>query len=138
MSAKTSKFMILFGIFLIVSAMVFVPLGVGPDKDPTALASGASLFSLGALSIGTGFYVKGRALEERFRQEAARAASAPPSKKKKIACEVCRELPPVISCSQHRALLCAECMTAHYDARTCVYVPAQRRSARPAAAAANG
>lgn len=138
MSAKTSKFTITFGVFLMVSALVFLPLGVGPEKDPSALASGASLFSFGALVIGAGFYVKARALQEQIQQKAPQAGVAPNPKKKKITCEVCRELPPVISCSQHRALLCAECMTAHYDARTCVYVPAQRRSTRTAAAGSNG
>ena len=136
MSSKTAKFMILFGILLIVSAMVFVPLGLGPEKDSTALAGGASLFSFGALLIGAGFYVKARALEEKLQKETPQASSNPTSKKKKITCEVCREVPPVISCSQHRALLCANCMTAHYDSRTCVYVPAQRRSTRAAAVGA--
>src|SRR5258708_33857791 len=63
MGKKVSSWLIVFGCFLMVGGIGFLPAALGNHPDPTILDSGIFLFSLGALTVAGGIYVKAVALE---------------------------------------------------------------------------
>jgi hypothetical protein len=102
-----------------------VPAAMGQHDDTGVLALAASVFSFGALLIGTGMYFKARGLQ-------GAAASAPENKtttrRVRGGCELCGSDTPVIHCKVHQLHLCPACLTEHYDFRSCVYAPSTRRT----------
>jgi hypothetical protein len=138
MSQKMGSVIIGIGIIMILIGAAFLPLAFGEHRDEATVTAGAAIFSFGALLIAAGLYIKARATEVRLRTEFPSASQSQSSRRKKGACDVCHEPGAVISCTQHRATLCATCLVAHYDARACVYVPAQRRVSKAAMAGGRG
>lgn len=101
------------------------------DKEGTLLGVGSSVFALGALGVGGGFYLKGRALKAE--------ATAPPDKSAELgqrprgACDLCKVEMPVVHCKVHQLHLCGHCLGEHYNFRSCVYVPSTRKTLAKAA-----
>jgi hypothetical protein len=116
--------MIAAGALAMFVGICLVPAAMGQYEDTGVLALGASVFSFGALLIGTGMYSKARGLQ-------AVAASSPETKSRRVrgGCELCGSETPVIHCKVHQLHLCPACLTDHYDFRSCVYAPSTRRVA---------
>jgi hypothetical protein len=128
------KIMVVFGIILIVGGLAFLPAGFGPDGDPSVMAGGMGVFSLGSLATGLGFYLNAR-------QMRTGGAEKKPEKKKDPGpklppCEACEETQQVFLCTNHGAALCASCMHTHFDPRSCVLTPASRQMAKTASSRA--
>jgi hypothetical protein len=126
------KIMVVFGIILILGGLAFLPAGFGPDGDPSVMAGGMGVFSLGSLATGLGLYLNARQLraggaEKKPEKKAAPAFKLPP-------CEACEETQQVFVCANHGSALCASCMHTHFDPRSCLLTPASRRIAKPATA----
>jgi hypothetical protein len=135
MATKSSTWMMAVGALIAFMGLCFLPAAFGPDSDRTMLGAGAVIIATGMLLISAGFYVKARALGM-----AAAPAVSPASTKKnrKSLCDRCAVEEPVIQCRVHQLHLCADCLSKHYDFRSCAYVPSTRRvaSAKANAAAA--
>ncbi|MBI3645544.1 MAG: hypothetical protein HY233_06240 [Acidobacteriales bacterium] len=130
MAAKTGTWLIAVGSLIAFVGLCFMPAAFGPDTDRTMLCAGAVLFSTGLLLIAGALYIKARSLG------GAPAANSPaPGKRpRKANCDRCGKDEPVIQCRVHQIHLCGDCLTEHYDFRSCAYVPSTRRgAAKPAA-----
>ena len=134
MATKSSTWMMAVGAFIAFIGLCFLPAAFGPDSDRTMLGAGAVVISTGMLLIAGGLYVKARALGT-----VAAPAPTPASGKRprKSICDRCGLDEPVIQCRVHQLHLCADCLSSHYDFRSCAYVPSTRRGApaKPNAAA---
>lgn len=127
MSSRAGNWIIIAGALGMVIGLACIPAAV---HDPTALSLGASLFSMGALMLSTGIYLKAKALS-------ASTPESAPARRIRGGCEICQSGVPVITCKVHNLHLCADCLGEHYDFRSCAYVPTTRRQApKPAKAAA--
>jgi hypothetical protein len=124
MSPKTANWLITIGVLMLLVALCFAPGALHSESDPSLLAAGGGLFSLGALIIAGGIYLKARALQ-------SQASAEPPAPKKRVrgGCELCGTQDPVIHCRVHQLQLCPTCLANHYDFRSCAYVPSTRRPA---------
>lgn len=132
MSTKIGTAILAAGALFMLAGLIALPAGFGPHADASALALGASIFSLGSLFLGAGFYVKARALGT-LQLEEKRSAGAKSSRVKRIKCEVC-QAPAVVLCAPHRTPLCSDCLVGHYDPRSCGYAPLARKTSRAASA----
>lgn len=110
-------------------ALSFVPAMVRDHNDISLMGVGASLFSFGTLVMATGVYLKARLLES--------AAPAPPPRRSRGGCDLCRGEAPVIHCKVHQLHLCPACLAEHYDFRSCAYVPSTRTKTSRGAARAH-
>jgi hypothetical protein len=126
MATKFSTWMMAVGALIAFIGLCFLPAAIGPDSDRTMLGAGAVVIATGMLLIASGFYVKARTLGT-----VTAAPSAPPSAKKnrKSICDRCGLDEPVIQCRVHQLHLCGDCLSSHYDFRSCAYVPSTRRGA---------
>jgi ribosomal protein S14 len=133
--AKTGTWLMALGAFIVFVGLCFLPAAFGPDADRTMLGAGFVVVAMGLLLLSVGFYFKARLLST-----GEVAATAPATAKRsrgKSACDQCGQDEPVIQCRVHQLHLCANCLGAHYDFRSCAYVPSTRRavSSRSTAAA---
>ncbi len=90
------------------------------------LDAGSVALSTGMLLIAGGLYVKARTLGT------VAAPVTPPAsgkRNRKSICDRCAQEEPVIQCRVHQLHLCADCLSKHYDFRSCAYVPSTRRGA---------
>ena len=126
MAAKTGTWLIAMGAFIAFIGLCFLPAAFGSNSDRTMLDAGSVVLSTGMLLIAGGLYVKARALGT-----VAAPATTPASGKRtrKSSCDRCGLDEPVIQCRVHELHLCGDCLTNHYDFRSCAYVPSTRRSA---------
>src|SRR5713226_10056566 len=125
MGKKVSSWLIIFGCFLMVGGIGFLPATLGNHPDPTILDSGIFLFSLGALTVAGGIYVMAVALQGNSVAEPAK----PQARRSRGGCDLCGTEVPVVNCRVHQIHLCGDCVAKHYDFRSCVYVPSTRRPA---------
>jgi hypothetical protein len=133
MGTKTGNWLMAAGALIVFAGLCFLPAAFGADPDRTMLGAGFVVMSSGLMGIAAGFYVKARALE------ATPATHVPASTKRnrgKANCDQCAQAEPVIQCRVHQTHLCANCLSAHYDFRSCAYVPSTRRAGASKAAAA--
>jgi hypothetical protein len=128
--SKAGGWAVIAGALLMFVGLCFLPAAFGAHADPTMLAGGLSLFSFGSLTLSGGIYMKASALQ-------TASGGAPKAQPKKVrgGCDLCGLEVPAIHCRVHGVHLCADCVSAHYDFRSCAYVPSTRRST-PAKAAA--
>jgi hypothetical protein len=123
--SQASGWVITAGCFLMLLGAGFVPAAFKEQSDTTILGVGICLFAFGALTSAAGLYLKARAL-----QSSAPAASAKPqAKRTRGGCDLCGIEVPVIHCRVHEVHLCGNCLSNHYDFRSCAYVPSTRRTA---------
>ena len=113
------------GAFMLISSL----LGTSPDTDLRGI--GLCLFSVGALAIGSGIYLKASVLKLAPASLGARKDSSP-ARKVRGGCEICATEAPVVQCRKHELHLCGNCLAQHYDFRSCVYVPSARRTVNKA------
>ncbi len=125
MTARLGNWMIAIGAVTVFLALCCLPAALGDRSDPTLLAVSASIFSLGALGIATGIYVKAGLLRSLGIVE----AEAAPVRRARGGCELCGSDVPVIQCRVHQLQLCATCLAEHYDSRSCSFVPPPQRPA---------
>jgi hypothetical protein len=126
MAAKTGTWLIAMGAFIAFIGLCFLPAAFGANSDRTMLDSGSVILSTGMLLIAGGLYVKASALGT----VAAPATTLASGKRtRKSICDRCAQDEPVIQCRVHQLHLCANCLSNHYDFRSCAYVPSTRRGA---------
>lgn len=133
MTTKTGSWLMAAGAFVVFAGLCFLPAAFGADGERTMLSSGAVVIAMGLLFTSSGVYLKARALGT------AAPATSPASTKRnrtKSICDQCVEGEPVIQCRVHQLHLCANCLSKHYDFRSCAYVPSTRRANSKANAAA--
>lgn len=124
MPEHTSSWTIGAGSLIVLFSLCLLAAAVTDRSDQGLLAIAASSFSIGALTIACGIYLKARALGPRKQvQEEA------PAKSKTGGCERCEAEAPVIHCRVHHLHLCGTCLAEHYDFRSCAYVPSTRKPA---------
>jgi hypothetical protein len=124
MATKSSTWMMAVGAFIAFIGLCFLPAAFGPDSDRTILGAAAVMISTGMLLIAGGLYVKARTLGT------VAAPVTPPAsgkRNRKSICDRCAQEEPVIQCRVHQLHLCADCLSKHYDFRSCAYVPSTRR-----------
>ena len=125
MGKKLSNVAIVFGCCLMVLGLCFLPAALGNHPDPAILGGGVCLFSLGALMAASGMYLKAVAAKTNSPAGPAKV----PAKRARGGCDLCGTESPVVNCKVHQVHLCGDCLSKHYDFRSCVYVPSSRRTA---------
>jgi hypothetical protein len=118
---------------MVFAALCFVPAMVRDHNDVSLIGAGASLFAFGALVMAAGTYLHARLLQGTARP----AVAAPPVKRARGGCDLCKGEPPIIHCKVHQLHLCPACMAEHYDFRSCAYVPSTRTKSGKGAARAH-
>lgn len=133
MGSKLSSFAIIAGCFLILLGLSFLPAAF-LNKDQTMLGAGLCGVAFGAMWISGGLYVKAAGLKN----EMAAGGPKPQTQGARGGCDLCGTESPVIHCRVHQVHICGECVSRHYDFRSCAYAPSTRRSApaKPATRAA--
>jgi hypothetical protein len=124
MSKKLGGWMILLGALVAFLGLCVLPAALrGADKS--LLPVGMAFFSMGILIVAGGFYSKALALGAESSGSAKRPESAA---KTRGGCDICHTESPAVQCKVHQLHLCDNCLQAHYDFRSCVYVPSTRRT----------
>ena len=126
MATKSSTWMMAVGAFIAFIGLCFLPAAFGSDSDRTMLDAGSVALSTGILLIAGGLYIKARTLGT------VAAPVTPPAsgkRNRKSICDRCAQEEPVIQCRVHQLHLCGDCLSKHYDFRSCAYVPSTRRGA---------
>ena len=111
--------------------LCLLPAALSDAHDASSVALAGSLFSFGALTMAGGFYLKARALGEGSSRSKRENGSQ--GRKLKGSCESCHADEAAVQCTVHRIHLCANCLSQHYDFRSCAYTPSTRRGAVRAA-----
>lgn len=126
MSSRPGNWIIAAGAVLIFLALCCVPGALGDDKDPELVQFAVAMFSLGALSVAMGIYVKARALPATANPEDSKKEEPNSNRRIRGGCQLCATEAPVIQCRIHQLHLCGNCLVRHYDVRSCIYVPTTR------------
>jgi hypothetical protein len=129
MTARAGNWLIAVGAVTIFFGLCCLLGAFGEHTDQTLLSLGASIFSMGALIVAFGTYVKARAFSS---QNGLAEAGTAPARRSRGGCELCGTDVPVVHCRVHQLHLCANCLAGHYDSRSCSYVPPTRRPAAKA------
>lgn len=125
MSQKICNWSIAIGALVAFVGLMFFPSALmGANKEENLLGAGMAIFSMGALLMSIAFYFKSRVLNA---TDSASGRAAAAGKRRKGNCDVCQQEAGVVHCTMHKVILCATCLSKHYDSRGCVYVPAVRR-----------
>jgi hypothetical protein len=126
MSSKTATWIIVAGTLLMFVGLCFLPAALSEHPDADLLEIAACQFSLGALLIAAGIYVKARILRSGIASGDLRKESAPSNQRVRGGCDLCGTEAPVVQCKVHQLHLCGNCLAQHYDVRSCAYVPTTR------------
>jgi len=124
--SRSGNWMIAAGAFVTFVSLCFLPAALGehPDGDLRVLA--ACLFSVGALILAGGTYVKARMLKSAIESRDPSPGTA--SRRMRGGCDLCGSEAPAIHCKVHQLHLCGTCLAEHYDVRSCAYAPSTRAS----------
>jgi len=125
MPSKISTGFILFGSVTIFSALCVLPAALSKDAESSLLAMAAALFSMGAMVVVSGVYLKARVLQA---QAPRPETPAGPNPAQRGGCELCGKEAPVVRCKVHQLDLCGACLARHYDNRSCAYIPSANKS----------
>ncbi len=121
MRSRVGNWIIALGVGLLFLAVCFVPAILERRREVDLVAVGSLLFGLGSLVVSTGLYVKAAIL----RAETG-ATDLALTRRIHGGCELCATESPVVHCKVHQLHLCGNCLTKHYDFRSCAYVPSSR------------
>lgn len=124
MSSRTANWMMAAGALVMFLGLCFLPSVFGEHSDPELLAPAVGLFSIGALALAGGIYLRARAL--RGAVEAGDFGKDSGSKRGRGGCDLCGSEAPAVHCKVHQLHLCGNCLAEHYDVRSCVYTPTTR------------
>jgi hypothetical protein len=128
MTSRAGNWMIAAGVVLALGGLCFLPAALSEGSDSSLLALGAALFSLGALGMSGGVYLKAQAVQAKPGGGETTNAAESNGRRLRGACDLCREDTPMVHCKVHQFHLCGGCLAEHYDFRSCVYVPSTRRA----------
>jgi hypothetical protein len=128
MSSRTGNWIITLGALVLFLGLTVLGTSLANSGDPDLLPAGAGLFSSGALAVAGGVYLKARALQQAISSEAPRKESTNVGRTRG-GCELCGIEAPVVQCKIHRLQVCGTCLSQHYDARSCIYIPSTRGAA---------
>lgn len=102
-----------------------LPAALSKDAESSLLAMAAALFSMGAMVVVSGVYLKARVLQA---QAPRPETPAGPNPAQRGGCELCGKEAPVVRCKVHQLDLCGACLARHYDNRSCAYIPSANKS----------
>jgi hypothetical protein len=124
---KIGSWLIGIGCCFALAGLCFLPAGFGLHPDNALLAAGAMLFSMGMVLAASGFYVKARSFSPAKPATGNANANIKTDRKgtRKV-CTLCSKQEAVIQCRPHEAQLCGQCVSKHYDYKSCTYIPMPR------------
>ena len=128
MSSRTGNLMIGMGAVVLFMGVIVLPAALGDHPEPSLIALGACGISLGSMIAASGVYLKARAMQVPNASGANSGESKSTTRRVRGGCDICHGDLPVIHCKVHQVHLCPDCLTQHYDFRTCTYVPSTRRT----------
>jgi hypothetical protein len=126
MSPKTANWIVAAGALLMFIGLLMLPAAFGEHPDADMRDLGASQFSLGALVMATGVYVKARLTQAALAPGEGKKESAPSTTRVRGGCDLCGTEVPMVQCKIHQLHLCGTCLGQHYDVRSCSYIPTTR------------
>jgi hypothetical protein len=130
MGPRLGNWAIVLGVIVSFAGLCIVASAVGKTSDPGLMAFGACLFSIGAVIIAGGIYIKARTMKVSTATNSLQTPLITP--KKRGGCDLCG---PELH-------LCGNCLAQHYDLRSCIYIPTPRKAvnkpARPVQSKARG
>jgi hypothetical protein len=129
-SSKISTSIILVGSVMVFFALCTLPAALDKSADAATIGIAAGLFSCGAVIISLGIYLKARALQSQSPKTAASDNAR--NSRRGGGCELCGNEVPVVKCNVHQLALCGNCLSRHYDYRSCSYVPSGSATANKA------
>jgi|SRR5450755_3207910 hypothetical protein len=140
MSSRMGNWVIGLGAIVLFAGLCVLPGAFGQSPDASLLPVGACLFSVGAVFIAAGIYIKARTMQA---SDPAHIVQSPIlARKQRSGCDLCGQEAPVVFCKIHQLHMCGSCLAQHYDLRSCVYVPTPRKAVnkttKPAQAKARG
>lgn len=129
MNSRVSSGIIGFGAVLMFVGVCLLLSVLGKHADNDALSLGLCFFSIGALAIAGGTYLKAAVIKATLASKFPGKDPSAAGRKMRNGCELCAIELPVVQCRKHELHLCGNCLAQHYDFRSCVYVPSARRTA---------
>jgi hypothetical protein len=126
MSSRIGTWIIGLGAVVLFAGLCVLPSAFGQTPDASLLPVGACLFSLGAVSIAIGIYIKARSIQTSNPEPAIQGAST--ARKSRSGCDLCGQEAPAVFCKIHQLHMCGTCLDQHYDVRSCIYVPTPRKA----------
>jgi hypothetical protein len=136
MPSRIGTWMIAVGALVMFIGICCLPGAFGTNPDLDLRMAGITLFSMGAVLISAGMYIKARSLPSAGETGNSKKDPAAPGRRTRGGCELCGSEAPVVQCKVHQLQLCGACLGNHYDSRSCVYVPSARNVAHPGKAMA--
>ena len=137
--SKISTGFVWVGSLAILFALCALPAAFEKNADHVPVELSVVFFSLGAVIIAIGMYVKARALQDQAPKPVALEES---NAQRRGGCDLCGGEIPVVECKVHQLDLCGNCLARHFDYRSCSYIPTSKasssKSARGMAAKARG
>ncbi len=126
MSSRMGNWIIGFGVIVVFAGLCILPGAMGKSADQSLLPVGACLFSLGAICVAAGIYIKARSLQALSTANVSPAPSV--ARKQRGGCDLCGPESPVVFCKIHQLHMCGNCLAQHYDLRSCIYIPTPRKA----------
>lgn len=115
------------GIALMVIGLFLLPIGVLERQNGSLIPASSLVFSLGALLVGAGFYLRVQAVKEELRPAQEAEKRRKDLLRTNGACPICGTNPALFRCKVHHAVICHLCLPTH-DNSWCEYVPLTRRA----------
>jgi hypothetical protein len=125
MSSRLGNWAIGFGIIVSGAGLCILPAAFGKTPSPDLVAMGATLFSMGAMIISGGIYLKARSMQSSNPVDGGLQGSN--GRRSRGGCDLCGLEAPVVLCKIHQLHLCGSCLAQHYDVRSCIYQPTFRK-----------
>ncbi len=124
MMVKAANWSIGFGVAFFLLGLCVLAAGLSDPSETAISGLGLLMFSFGGVGVGLGMYLKARSMQS------APVSSPEPQAIRRAAggCDLCGVETPAVHCRVHQLHLCGPCLAKHYDVRSCVYVPSQRRA----------
>ena len=126
MPSRIGNWIIGFGVIILFAGLCVLPSALGKTADQSLLPVGACLFSLGAICIAGGMYIKARSIQSSNASLVAQQPSI--TRKQRGGCDLCGLETPVVLCKIHQLHMCGNCLAQHYDLRSCIYIPTPRKA----------
>jgi hypothetical protein len=127
MSTKAGTAIVVAGGVIAFLGLCFLPGAFGEQHDATLLAAGGSLFAFGTMLASSGLYLKARLLRSELEAKESSSHSTKVDRRLRSGCDHCHAGNPAVLCKVHGMHLCSDCLSTHYDFRSCVYAPSPRR-----------
>ena len=134
MQSRMGSWMMAIGVIIGIAGLAIMPAGFGENSpDRNMIGAGASIFAIGTFLVALGVYFKSLIMPAAPNQNSTPNNTPSPMRG---GCDRCQTEAPVIQCKVHQQHLCGNCLSEHYDFRSCVYSPSTRRAGKALAARA--